>query len=201
MQISEPHIAAEREREHRLNSIYRLTVAVLLVVVTMTFGSLIAVFLLRSTGKNWTHIHLPTTLWLSTIGLLASSLTFEKGRKDLVRRNDQHSFYRWTGSTIALALLFLAGQTIAWWQILNSGVLLDGNPHSSFVFLFLGTHGLHVILGLAGFAYLLWRTREPAGGPRYQMVTRVVASNVALFWHYLDVLWVFLFALLVFWRS
>jgi len=79
-------------------------------------------------------------------------------------------------------------------------VILAGNPHSWFIFLFTGLHGLHIAVGLAGLAYLLVRTREPASGPKYQMQTRAVTSGVSVFWHYLDFMWVLLFVLLLCWR-
>jgi cytochrome c oxidase subunit 3 len=92
----------------------------------------------------------------------------------------------------------MLGQVAAWWQILAAGQLVENNPHSSFFFLFSGMHGIHITVGLAGLFALLYRTREPASGPRWQMNTRVLANAVALFWHYLDGLWVVLFALLLF---
>ena len=58
--------------------------------------------------------------------------------------------------------------------------------------------GLSRCLYAAGLGALLYRTREPASGPRWQMNTRVLANAVAIFWHYLDCLWIVLFALLLF---
>jgi cytochrome c oxidase subunit 3 len=105
-----------------------------------------------------------------------------------------------TAVTTALGFCFLAGQALAWVQILGSGVILARNPHSWFLFLFTGLHGIHIVVGLSGLILLLARTYRPAGGPRYQMTTRAVASAVAIFWHYLDFVWVVLFALLFFWK-
>jgi cytochrome c oxidase subunit 3 len=99
-----------------------------------------------------------------------------------------------------LGALFLAGQLTAWFQVLHSGVMLARNPHSWFIFLFTGLHGVHIVGGLGALIYLLVRTRRPASGPRYQMYTRVVANGVSIFWHYLDFLWVLLFSLLLTWR-
>ena len=78
--------------------------------------------------------------------------------------------------------------------------MLARNPHSWFIFLFSGLHALHIVIGLAGLIYLLFRTREPASGPRYQSKTRAVANGVSVFWHYLDFLWLVLFSLLLLWR-
>lgn len=167
----------------------------------MTFGALIAVFVVRSEHEQfWGHIHIPGVLWATTAILLTSSATLELARHRLAR-NDQTGFFRLTAFTTGLGVLFLAGQIEAWFEVLGSGIVLAHNAHSWFIFLFTGLHGLHIILGLAGLAYLLFRTRVPAGGPKYQSKTRAVANAVSVFWHYLDFLWVLLFSLLLFWHS
>ncbi|MFL6353135.1 MAG: heme-copper oxidase subunit III [Bryobacteraceae bacterium] len=189
-------IASERD----LNSLSVLTVTVVLATVSMTFGAMIAVFLMRSQAPLfWGRISLPPVLWATTAILLASSATLEAARRHLLRK-DQRSFFRLITWTTALGLIFLAGQIAAWFQILHGGVVLANNPHSWFIFLFTGLHGLHILVGLVGLAYLVFRTREPASGPKYQMNTRVIANGVSIFWHYLDFLWIVLFTLLLTWR-
>ncbi len=188
-------------REKELNSLSLFTVLVLLVAVTMTFGALIAVFVIRSRSEQfWGHIHIPGTLWFTTAILVASSATFEAARRKLTH-NDQQAFFQLTAWTTTLGTCFLIGQIVAWFQILGTGIKLAGNPHSWFIFLFTGLHALHIIVGLAALIYLLFRTRLPASGPKYQMSTRAVANGTAVFWHYLDFMWIVLFALLVLWRT
>lgn len=193
-------VAESTKRERDLTSLSLLTVAVVLATVTMTFGAMITVFIYRSQAfVFWGHIRIPHVLWATTAILIASSITFHSARNHLVR-NDQLGFFRLTAVTTALGILFLAGQVLAWLQVLHSGVILAKNPHSWFIFLFTALHGLHIVVGLAGLIYLLVRTYEPATGPKYQMTTRSVSAGVAVFWHYLDFLWVLLFVLLLTWR-
>ena len=188
-------------RQRELNSLALVTVIVVLATVTMTFGAMIAVFVVRSEAPLfWGHIRIPGVLWATTSILLASSFTFEMARRRLVQKNDQRAFFKLTAWTTGLGLLFLIGQITAWFQILRSGVVLARNPHSWFLFLFTGLHGLHIVAGLAGLVYLLVRTRIPASGPKYQMNTRALAQGVSIFWHYLDFLWIVLFVLLLAWR-
>lgn len=188
------------KRERDLNSLYRMGIATTLTFVTVTFAALCVVFVIRSRVPfNWSHIYLPPVLWLDTALLLASSVTYEIGHGKL-KMQEQRAFFHWTEASAALGVLFLAGQFIAWWQILATGQLVRNNPHSTFFFLLSGMHGAHILVGLAGLGALLYRTREPASGPKWQMNTRVLANAVALFWHYLDVLWLILFGLLLFVR-
>lgn len=187
----------EHQREKQLNGLYTIGLICTLAFVTVTFSALILVFVIRSQNSfNWTRIILPPILWADTALLIASSLTYEKGHAKL-RKDDQRGFYRWTLYSFGLGVLFLLGQLAAWWQILRDGQLVTNNPHSSFFFIFSGMHGLHIVVGLAGLGALLYRTHEPASGPRWQMNTRVLANAVAIFWHYLDGLWLVLFGLLL----
>jgi cytochrome c oxidase subunit 3 len=188
-------------RERELNSLSTVTVVVVMATVTMTFGAMIGVFFYRSAApKFWGHLNVPYILWLTTALLVASSFTFERARNQLAGGN-QAGFNRLMKVTTGLALIFLAGQVAGWFQLLQSGIKLTNNPHSWFLFLFSGLHGIHILIGLAGLGYLLFRTRETVSGPRYQMYTRVVARGVAIYWHYLDFLWVLMFTLLLFWKQ
>ena len=183
-----------------MNSLSVLTAGVVLATVTMTFGAMIAVFLIRSQApKFWGQIELPKILWFTTAILLSSSVTLEAARKALAL-NRQTKAFRLLAATTLLAFLFMFGQATAWIQVLRSGVDLHHNSHSWFIFLFTGLHGLHILLGIAGLTYLVIRTREEVSGPKYLMKTRVVTRGVSLFWHYLDFLWLVLFGLLLVWR-
>jgi cytochrome c oxidase subunit 3 len=187
-------------RERELNSLSHVTVIVVLGTVTMTFGAIIAVFIVRSEAPLfWGHLQIPKLLWATTAVLIASSIVLENARRKL-RENDQRRFFELASFAPGLGVLFLVGQVGAWFEFLHSGIVLARNPHSWFIFLFSGLHGLHILVGLSGLAYLLIRTHRPASGPKYQTKTRVLTNGVSIFWHYLDFLWIVMFVLLLTWR-
>ena len=72
------------------------------------------------------------------------------------------------------------------------GVYLSTNPHSAFFFLLTGLHGLHLAGGLFGLAYALGRTRRA----RSAAVALGAVDPAAIYWHFLTVLWLYLFAIL-----
>jgi cytochrome c oxidase subunit III len=188
-------------RERDLNSLSTVTLTVVIAIVTMTFGAMIGVFLLRSAvPRFWGHLNVPYLLWVTTALLITSSFAFEKART-LLTNGDQLGFNYFLKITTVLGLLFLAGQVGAWFQLIGTGTKLARNPHSWFLFLFTGLHGIHILVGLAGLGYLVVRTRQRVSGPRYLMYTRVVARAVAIYWHYLDFLWLVMFTLLLLWRQ
>ncbi len=169
-------------------------------IVTITFGTLVFAFVYRSfSAQNWLPIELPRVLWVSTAILLASSAVLGVAQRK-VKQGREVSFHTLVKAATGLGLLFLCLQLAAWFQILHSGVLVDSNPHSAFIFIFSGMHGVHILLGLAGLFYLLHRTKIPVSGPKYRMTTRVWANAVAIFWHYLNFVWIALFAVLLVWK-
>jgi len=187
-------------RERELNSLYLAGTIVVLVIVSATFGALIAAFIWRSQNTYlWDHLNIPSLLWVTTAILLASSLLLERARRSL-KQGDQNAFLRFLQWTTGLGFLFLLGQGAAWLQVMHSNVILEFDKHSWFIFLFSGLHGVHVVAGVGGLAYLLYRCYEPATGPRHQMTTRAYMNALTIFWHYLGFLWIVLFALLLTWR-
>jgi len=190
----------QRESERDLSSLYTLGILIGLGIITVGFIVPVLAFVLRSQVEtNWLPIRLPLVLWFSSAVLILSSLTLETARRRLVR-DDQRGFHRLAIWAALLGVLFLAGQLTAWAQLLATGVVLARNPHSAFLFFFSGLHGLHILAGLGGLFYLVGRTRQKPHDFKYQMTTRIWANSVSIFWHYLDLLWLALFALLIFWK-
>ena len=85
-------------------------------------------------------------------------------------------------------------------QLVAQGIYISSNPHSSFFYVLTGAHGLHLLGGILGLDFLLLRSRrrrneEHAGARRL-----AIADAVALYWHFMDGLWIYLFLLLFLWR-
>jgi cytochrome c oxidase subunit 3 len=153
--------------------------------ISMTFAALTSAMVVRgSAAPDWRHFRLPPILYFNTAVLLASSAVLEAGR----RRIAAHL----VRVTLGLGVLFVAGQVVAWRQLAAQGMFLATSPSSAFFYVFTALHGLHVLGGLGGLGYALRRLGRVAGpGP----VTTLGA--VALYWHFMDVLWVYVLVLLV----
>jgi cytochrome c oxidase subunit 3 len=192
-----PEIVA---RERELNSLYIITVIVILVIVTATFGALIFAFWWRSQNDYlWNHLQIPSLLWLTTAILIGSSVMLERARTSM-KTGNQPVFFRDVQWTTALGVLFLLGQGAAWLQVMRSNVALTNDKHHWFILIFSGMHAVHILAGLGALGYLLYRAREVVSGPRYQMTTRAYTNALTIFWHYLGFVWIVLFALLLTWR-
>ena len=89
-----------------------------------------------------------------------------------------------------LGLLFLVGQLLAWRDLAAQGLTLATSPSSSFFFLLTALHGIHLLGGLAGLLYVVNRVRSD--GARAQRAY----TAASLYWHFMTVLWLYLFAVL-----
>jgi cytochrome c oxidase subunit III len=199
----------------------RLGMICAIITVSMVFVSLTSAYVVRrglptfddnsrTYLRDWGSVQLPWLLLaINTAILLFSSLTMEGARRNITRRaalaplrsipgvslGEEKSF-PWLGVTVVLGLGFLIGQWIAWGELKSRGFLVATNPDSSFVYLLTATHAVHLTGGIIA---LLWAgatslLHRPVEG------RRIVVDVAAWYWHFMAVLWIYVFALLAFVR-
>jgi cytochrome c oxidase subunit 3 len=176
----------------------RTGIWVALAAITMTFAAITSAMVVRQgASMDWRHFTLPPILYLDTVILLASSVTLELARKRaavfarLGVQPGRSLPLLWLWVTLGLGLLFVAGQYTAWLQLRAEGWYLATNPSSSFFYLFTAMHGLHVLGGLAGLTLVIWRFSRSVSTLRLSTL-----STVSYYWHFMDVLWIYLLILL-----
>lgn len=168
-----------------------------LAAITMTFAAFTSAMIIRQASSyDWQHFTLPAVLYFDTVVLLASSVTLELARKRVGAFLHGSQAQRRSGSvflwlTLVLGLVFVGGQYAAWVQLRSEGLYLATNPSSAFFYLFTVLHALHIVGGLAGLTLALWRFSKPR--PTLRVST---LSTVSYYWHFMDVLWIYLLLLL-----
>ena len=170
---------------------YLTGISLALGAILMFFMAFVSAYIVRKgTAGDWQPFELPRILWGTTLVLLISSVTIERARAAM-GRSDQEGFLRWWRITTVLGLAFLAGQLLAWRQLAAAGVYLATNPASSFFYLLTAAHGAHLLGGIVALVAVAVRNVAPA------RMTRATAAEVtAMYWHFMDGLWIFLFLLL-----
>lgn len=170
----------------------------MLVSITTLFIVIVIVYLaLAQSTKHWTPVRIPRLLWLSTLIIVASSWTLETARRYFLSRS-RRSYARWMFATVLLGVAFLASQILSLRQLIAQGFYLRGNPHSLMFFVITGAHGFHLLGGLLMLSYLLGRVAlSPVAIDIDFRRQRARNSVAALYWHWLDGLWVIMFVLLV----
>lgn len=188
---------------------YRIGMLVALASILMMFTALSSAYIVRAASSDdWQKLAMPRVLLLSTALILVSSGTLEIARRKL-KQFSENLHRRWLLLTIALGLGFLVSQLLAWRQLARQGVYVATNPHSSFFYLLTATHGVHLLGGLLAVVYLAIRAGSAKHGADQSgleineaaIAKRQAATDaVSLYWHFMDVLWVYLFLLLFLWR-
>ncbi len=179
---------------------YRIGMWVAMAAILMMFTALTSAYIVRSASANdWQPLKMPGILLFSTALILLSSGTLETARRKL-KVASANSHRRWLLLTVALGIGFLVSQLLAWQQLARLGIYVSSNPHSSFFYLLTATHGVHLLGGLVALVYLSLRTRVNQENELAVVKRQGAADAVALYWHFMDILWLYLFVLLFFWR-
>jgi len=197
----------------------RLGLIVAIAPVVMLFVSFTSAYIVRqglptlderthTYIRDWIPVHLPTTMLLLNTGLLLlSSIAAELARRQITRQVALAPLRAipgvslapvkeipWLGITVLLGGGFLTGQWIAWRLLAERGFYLSTSPSSSFVYLLTATHAVHLMGGMlvllyAATASLLHKPVE---------ARRIVVDVTAWYWHFMFLLWIYIFALLWF---
>jgi cytochrome c oxidase subunit 3 len=196
----------------------RLALLLALSSICVLFVTLTVIFVLMRHGagildahsgnfiREWIPIELPVPLLLlNTFVLLASSVTIEMARRSLAREMalapvrsipgialDREFGIPWLSITIALGLVFLLGQWAAWRALQGRGFYVSSGVPSPFFYILTGAHAIHLAGGLAVLSYagvisLMRRSVE---------TRRIVIEVAAVYWHFMGVLWIYIFVLL-----
>lgn len=175
----------------RSAALYGLGILLILVAIFAFFSALAIVFIARSrTPVLWRPIAVPKLLWLSTALLVLSSGWLEAARKALALR--RAALYRSRLLTAALlGLAFLGCQLASMYQLAWQGVYARENPHATLYYLFTGIHGAHILGGLIALNWVVLHSRRTWRGEQ------AVSATVTTYWHFMDLVWVGLFGLLL----
>ena len=155
-------------------------------------------FILPS-GNTSTSVAMPWVFWLSTLLMLASSGSLQWARRALLRA--QLSSYRsWLTLTIAVGYCFLIAQTAGAWLLLSSGVGVSANPQGNMYYVFSFVHAAHLIGGIGGLHWLQMKAKALLDGEEQPLRKhRQIARLTSMYWHFMGVLWLGLFAFLLGW--
>lgn len=170
-----------------------LGLRVFLAVVAVLFTLLVVAYADRMSLADWRPLPEPWLLWPNTALLILSSIAFQwacvaanRGQIEGVR----------SGLLAAgvLAFAFLAGQLLAWQQLLASGYFAATNPANAFFYLLTALHGLHLSGGLVAWARTSARVRRGSEAAE----VRLSVELCTVYWHFLLMIWLVVFGLLLF---
>ncbi len=159
----------------------------------MTFGGFLAAYMLyrMQAGGSWSELAAGLNPWLAavnTVVLLTSSLTIVKAHQAMLH-DDQAAARKMLGITVLLGVAFLGFKAVEYSIEISHGYTPVSHIFWSFYYALTGLHGLHVVAGIVANAVLFVH----AGRGK---LTLARAEAAGLYWHFVDIVWVFLFPLL-----
>ena len=191
------------QRVHSLNRPNMVSVGTIIWLSSelMFFAGLFAMFFTvkaQNPQDVWpphpTELNRPYAL-VVTIVLVASSFTCQMG-VFAAERGDVFGLRRWYVITFLMGLFFVLGQGYEYLHLVDHGTTIPGSAYGSVFYLATGFHGLHVIGGLIAFIFLLARTTMS----KFTPAQATAAIVVSYYWHFVDIVWIALFATIYFVR-
>ena len=170
----------------------RLGLIIFLVVVSVLFLLLTAAYIMRMGFGDWVPLDEPPVLWLNTLALVLSSAAFQWSWVS-ARRAGAGSASAGVYAGGVFAAFFLVGQLVAWRQLDALGYYVASNPANTFFYLLSALHGAHLLGGLVAWG----RTARKLRHIKNTIELRPEIELCALYWHFLLVIWLALFGLLL----
>ncbi len=179
---------------------YKSNLWLFIITVVMIFGGLTSAYLVARASipvQSKVYFELPAILWLNLAIILISSVTMRYAVMQSYANNTRNSSLALL-VTFVLGLLFLGGQLGAFANMIDRGYYLV-NPAQkdqsvAFFYVFVGLHAVHVVGAVLVLLYTIIKTSGRAFKPGNRVMTFEVAAT---FWHFLGLLWVYLFVFLL----
>jgi cytochrome c oxidase subunit 3 len=189
----------ERKRIHPQKFMMWIAIA----SITMAFAGLTSGYMVREAQGNWRYYALPSIFWYSTIPIVISSLTIMLSIK-AYKKSELSKSRGLLAITLLLGVIFGLMQMEGFYQlyhqmqhiringqVLNemSTVRLNGNPSESFLFIIAGLHLVHLAGGIIALFIVFFTSFRKTQKPRNSVPMEITAT----YWHFVDVLWLYLF--------
>ena len=181
-------VMAKRNKIHP----HKFTLWVGIGSILMMFAGLTSAYIVKRNQAGWVTFDLPVAFWYSTAVIVSSSLALITA----LRAFRERAMSRYRGLiavTLLLGVLFIALQILGFKQLWAQGVTLQANVSYSFLYVIVGLHAVHVIGGVIALAVMSLKAFS-SSVKNYSVVPVEVMST---YWHFVDVLWLYLLVFLL----
>ncbi|PKD17516.1 cytochrome oxidase subunit III [Salegentibacter salinarum] len=170
-----------------------------IISMIMTFGGLTSAYVVSKTRPDWlTEFDLPNAFMWSTLVIVLSSFTFIMAKQSILAGNRRNASALLIG-TLVLAVLFVALQFNGFTEIIGEGYYFTGSESSittSFIYVLVLVHMAHLLAGIITLLVVIYNHFKQ----RYKKGQMLGIELGATFWHFVDLMWIYLFVFLYFFR-
>lgn len=170
-----------------------------IISMIMTFGGLTSAYVVSKTRPDWlTEFELPGAFFWSTLIIVLSSVTFILAKQSILSGNRRNASAMLIG-TLVLAVLFVVFQFNGFSEIIANGYYFTGSESSittSFIYVLVLVHMVHLLAGIITLLVVIYNHFKQ----RYKKGQMLGIELGATFWHFVDLMWIYLFVFLYFFR-
>ena len=187
------------EHKERTSRSYKLILLFAMVSMFMMFAGLTSAFVVSKSRADWLKdFQIPTAFYLSTAVILSCSVTFHLAKK-AIQKDNRNATTSFLLATLALGIVFVILQFVGFRQIVDSGYYFTGSASSitsTFLYVVTILHLAHLAGGLISLLIIIYNHFKQ----KYNSTQTLGIELGAMYWHFLDFLWVYLFLFLYFFK-
>lgn len=178
---------------------YKLILLFAMVSMTMMFAGLTSAYVVSQSRADWLKdFQLPSGFYFSTIAIIGCSITFHLAKK-AIQKDNQSKTTVLLLATLALGISFVVLQFVGFRQIVENGYYFTGSASSittTFLYIVVIVHLLHLAGGMISLLIIIYNHFKQ----KYNSTQTLGIELGAMYWHFLDFLWVYLFLFLYFFK-
>lgn len=181
-------LSAQRQKIHP----HKMLLWIAITSICMMFAGWTSAFMVRKAQGNWLFFSLPTAFWISTVVIIASSVTMHFSIREFKKRN-MSSYKKLISLTALLGVAFMLLQFLGFYEMNKAGITLASNGDGvsgSFIHGITWAHIIHMMGGVIALVVVFFVVN-------FRKRTKVYTSNgleiLGTYWHFVDVLWIYLF--------
>ncbi len=189
----------KEEDKARKDRSAKLILLFAMVSMTMMFAGLTSAFVVSKSRADWLKdFQLPIAFYWSTLVIIGCSVTFHLA-KLAIKKNERNKTTAFLLATLALGILFVILQFAGFGQIVANGYFFTGQASSittTFLYIVTVMHLLHLAGGVISLLIIIYNHFKQ----KYNSIQTIGIELGAMYWHFLDILWVYLFLFLYFFK-
>jgi cytochrome c oxidase subunit 3 len=162
--------------------------------IVMMFAGLTSAYIVKKSQANWLEFELPSVFMISTVVILISSFTIQMAAKKFKEQNE-NQYRGFLSVTAILGVVFMVLQVQGFMALQDNSIALIGpksNSAASFLFVITVLHLIHVFGGIIALIWISFRSFSNKNSMNNDLPVKLISS----YWHFVDILWVYLFVFL-----
>jgi cytochrome c oxidase subunit III len=187
------------EFKTRSDRSYKLLLLFAMISMTMMFAGLVSAFVVSKSRADWLkNFELPIAFYFSTLAIIGCSITFHLAKK-AIQIDNRSATTSFLLGTLALGIVFVILQFVGFGQVVAQGYYFTGSESSittTFLYIVTLVHLLHLAGGIISLLIIIYNHFKQ----KYNSTQTIGIELGAMYWHFLDILWVLLFLFLYFFK-